>query len=138
MKMHQVTVFGAAVLLALTTGCKREEPKPTAPPPPTPQTAPSPTPAPTPQPGTATAPGEPGRTVGQTVSDATINTKVKAALLQAPDVKGTDINVDTVNGTVTLKGSVGSQAQIDRAVTIAKAVEGVKQVENTLAVKSAK
>ena len=138
MKIHQTTAIGAAVLLALATGCKREEPKPTAPPPPMPQTAPSPSPAPAPQPGTTTGPGEPGRTVGQTVDDATINVKVKAALMQAPDVKGTDVNADTVKGTVTLKGAVESQAQIDRAVTIAKGIDGVKQVENTLTVKPAK
>lgn len=134
MNIHRITAVGAAVLLALATGCKREEPKPSAPP--APRTAPQPTPAP--QTGPGTAPGEPGRTAGQTINDATINAKVKAALLQAPDVKGTDINVDTVNGTVTLKGAVESQAQADRAVTIAKGIEGVKDVQNTLTAKSGK
>ena len=47
-----------------------------------------------------------------------------------------DTRVSTT--TVTLKGAVESQAQIDRAVTIAKGIEGVKQVENTLTVKPAK
>lgn len=78
----------------------------------------------------------PSRTVGQTVDDVTITAKVKAALLQADDVKGTDINVDTMGGTVTLKGAVESQAQSDRAVTIAKGIEGVKEVKNTLMVKA--
>jgi hyperosmotically inducible protein len=52
-------------------------------------------------------------------------------------VKGTDINVDTVNGNVTRKGSVETQAQVDRAASIAKGIEGVKDVQNTLMAKSA-
>ena len=126
---------GAAIALALIAGCKREEPKPTtAPASPTPQPAERPSPE-APQVGT---PGgtDARRTVGQVVDDATINAKIKAALLQAPDVKGTDVNVDTVNGTVTLKGAVESQAQVDRAVQVARAAEGVKAVSNQLTLKT--
>jgi hyperosmotically inducible protein len=111
----------------LAAGCKREEPKPTLPPP---QTAPQPAPSPAPPPGTTST--EPGRTVGQTFDDETITAKVKAELLKAADVKGTDINVDTVNGTVE------TPPQIDRAESIARGVEGVKSVQNTLTAKSAK
>ena len=137
MRIHPL-LCGAVVGLALATGCKREEP--TLPSAPTPPTAPQPAerPAtPVPQTGT-TVPGstDAGRTVGQTVDDATITAKVKAALLQASDVKGTDVNVDTVNATVTLKGSVESQAQADRAVQIARASEGVREVTNQLMVKA--
>ena len=124
--------------LALAAGCQREEPRPTTAP--TPPTAPQPAEQPTtpaPQTGT-TVPGSTGagRTVGQTIDDATITAKVKAALLQAADVKGTDVNVDTVNGAVTLKGSVESQAQTDRAVQIARASEGVREINNQLTVKA--
>ena len=70
------------------------------------------------------------------IDDATITAKVKAALLHAADVKGTDLNVNTVNGAVTLKGSVESQAQTDRAVQIARASEGVREVNNQLTVKA--
>jgi len=129
-------VVTSALFVAVASGCRREEP-PSAPlPPPTPQTtAPQPTPPPVASPGMSSA--EPGRSAGQTIDDATVTAKVKAALLQAPDVKGTDINVDTVNGTVTLKGSVDTQTQIDRAASIAKGIEGVKDVQNTLMAKSA-
>ena len=124
----------SALLVAVATGCRREEPKPSEPlPPPTPQTAPQPAPPPAASPGTNSS--EPGRSAGQTIDDATVTAKVKAALLQAPDVKGTDINVDTVNGTVTLKGSVETQTQSDRAASIAKDIEGVKNVQSTLMVK---
>jgi hyperosmotically inducible protein len=60
----------------------------------------------------------------------------RAALLASPDVKGLDVNVDTVNGKVTLKGSVDSQVQADRAVQIARGTEGVKDVESQLTVKA--
>lgn len=46
------------------------------------------------------------------------------------------MNVDTVNGTVTLKGAVESQAQVDRAVQVARAAEGVKAVSNQLTLKT--
>ena len=128
---------GAAIALALIAGCKREEPKPTTAPaaPSTPQPAERP-PTEAPQVGTPPGGTDARRTVGQVVDDATINAKIKAALLQAPDVKGTDVNVDTVNGTVTLKGAVESQAQVDRAVQIARAAEGVKAVSNQLTLKT--
>ena len=140
MKSTQIAAVTGALVLLFAAGCQRDESKPPAPKTPAPATtAPTPPAATAPAPGTGTtAPGDAGRTVGQTVDDATINAKVKAALLQADDVKGTDINVDTVNGTVTLKGAVQSQAQSDRAVTIAKGIEGVKQVQNTLSVKAMK
>ena len=135
MKIHSV-LCGAMLALALTSGCKREEPKSTtAPSPPTvPQPAEKP-PTTSPQPGAA-MPGEPRRSVGQTIDDATITGKVKAALLQSPDVKGLDVNVDTVSGKVTLKGSVDTQTQADRAVQIARSNEGVKDVDSQLMVKA--
>lgn len=72
------------------------------------------------------------RTAGQTVDDATVTAKVKAALLAESDVDGTKINVDTTNGTVTLKGEVPSKNMIDKAVQIARGVDGVKDVDNKL------
>lgn len=140
MKVHPL-MCSAIVSLALTAGCQPEEPKPTtAPTPPTAQlpAVPPTTPAiPPPQTGT-TAPGgtDADRTVGKAIDDATITAKVKAALLEASEVKGTDVNVDTMKGTVTLKGSVETQAQADRAVQIARAAEGVREVNSQLTVKA--
>ena len=67
------------------------------------------------------------------VDDAAITTKVKAALLADDQVKGTQINVDTNAGIVKLTGTVDSQAQVQRAVEVAKGVSGVQKVENNLA-----
>ena len=73
--------------------------------------------------------------VGEVVDDATITTKVKAALLQAPDVKGLDVKVETDKAVVQLSGFVASQAQIDKAVELAKSISGVREVQNKMSVK---
>ena len=76
-----------------------------------------------------------GRDVGEALDDATISVKVKAALLQAPDVKGLDVTVETDKAVVQLSGFVASQAQIDKAVEVAKGVRGVREVQNKMSVK---
>jgi len=63
------------------------------------------------------------------VSDTWITTKVKGDLLVTEEVKGLDINVSTTNGVVTLAGLLDSQAQVDKAVAVTKAIKGVKSVE---------
>ena len=74
-------------------------------------------------------------TVGTTIDDSAITTKVKSALLADADVKGLDIKVETNKGEVQLSGFVETQAQIDRAVSVAKGVEGVKNVDNKMSLK---
>ena len=76
-----------------------------------------------------------GREVGEAFDDATITAKVKAALLQAPDVKGLDVKVETDKAVVQLSGFVASQAQIDKAVELAKGVRDVREVQNKMSVK---
>lgn len=73
-------------------------------------------------------------TVGEAIDDGVITTKVKSALLADDTVKGLDINVDTMNGTVTLNGTVDNQAQADRATEITKGIEGVSNVQSNLTV----
>jgi hyperosmotically inducible periplasmic protein len=73
--------------------------------------------------------------VGTTASNATLTGKVKSAL--AKDVGGktmTNVNVDSDNGVVTLKGKVDSADAKSKAAEIAKKVEGVKSVKNQLTV----
>jgi len=72
---------------------------------------------------------------GVAIDDAEITTKVKAAIFAEPGLKTLQISVDTVNGVVTLTGSVDSQANSDRAKALAGAVAGVSRVENRLALK---
>jgi osmotically-inducible protein OsmY len=72
------------------------------------------------------------RTGGEYFDDATITTKVKSALLAEEDVKSFDISVETFNSVVQLSGFVDSQWQIEKAVQVASAVNGVKRVKNDL------
>jgi osmotically-inducible protein OsmY len=57
---------------------------------------------------------------------------VKAALLNAPGLQSMKITVDTEKGKVTLSGSADSQMNVDKAVKVAEAVEGVQSVKNKL------
>jgi len=66
------------------------------------------------------------------VDNAALTTKVKTALLADELVKGTQINVDSNNGVVTLSGAVDSQAHVQKAEQIAKDVSGVTRVQNNL------
>ena len=75
---------------------------------------------------------DPARGPVQTVADATITAKVKTALGNDELVKARNINVDTMRGVVTLNGSVGSAAEKERAITLAKRVEGVSDVRDNL------
>lgn len=69
------------------------------------------------------------------IDDSIVSTKVKTALLADSEIKGTDIVVETNKGEVLLSGFVKSQTQIDKAVKVAGSIEGVKKVNNKMAVR---
>ena len=72
--------------------------------------------------------------VGAAVTDATITTKINAALVADDQLKALNINVDTKDGKVVLTGAAPDAGSRDRATTMAKAVEGVVDVDNRLTV----
>lgn len=72
---------------------------------------------------------------GEYVDDALITTKVKAALAADPNVKATEVNVETFKGMVQLSGFVSSKESIQKAIDIARGVGGVKGVKNDMTVK---
>ncbi len=72
---------------------------------------------------------------GEYVDDAVLTTKVKAAIFNEPGLKSTEINVETFKGTVQLSGFVSSQADIDKAVAVARSVKGVVGVKNNMKLK---
>jgi len=74
------------------------------------------------------------RTIGTQIDDALITAKIKAKLIEDPVTKARKIDVDTVNGVVTLTGVVESEKEIERAIEIAKSVPGVKKIVNNLRV----
>lgn len=77
-------------------------------------------------------------TAGNALDDSVITTKVKSALIAQTDGKGGATSVETRHGNVLLSGFVDSQAQADKEVQLAKAVDGVKSVDNKLMVKAGK
>lgn len=72
---------------------------------------------------------------GEKITDAWITTKVKWFFIGEDALKDSDINVDTKDNVVTLKGTVKSAAGKTRAVQLAKNTDGVKQVVDQLMVK---
>ena len=72
---------------------------------------------------------------GEYFDDTAITTKVKSAILADPSLKSTEINVETFKGKVQLSGFVNSQADIARAMEVARGVKGVKSVANDMRLK---
>ncbi len=68
------------------------------------------------------------REAAQEISDGWITAKVKSSLIYSRNVDGTDIDVDTNDGVVTLHGHVDSEFERERAITIARGIKGVKDV----------
>jgi hyperosmotically inducible protein len=78
-----------------------------------------------------------GRSVGETIDDATITARVKTALLNDPQVAGLKIDVDTTLGVVTMSGIVRTRGEEQRAIQLARGISGVKDVKSTLQVQGA-
>jgi len=76
-------------------------------------------------------------TTARVVDDSVITGKVKTYLIEDQALKAFQINVDTYNGQVLLSGFVNTSQEAQRAVEVAKNVEGVKSVRSALVLKSA-
>jgi len=72
---------------------------------------------------------------GAYVDDATITTKVKAAMMDDFALKVFEIHVDTNKDVVQLSGVVDSQMTVARAGKAAASVAGVRSVQNDLVVR---
>jgi hyperosmotically inducible periplasmic protein len=76
------------------------------------------------------------KTVVAGATDAAITTKVNAALVADESLKVMKVNVDTKAGRVILMGTAPNAAARERATTMAKAIEGVTEVDNQLRVEA--
>lgn len=85
--------------------------------------------------GCASSPSR--ESTGEYIDDATITTKVKAALVADKEVSALQVNVETFRGVVQLSGFADNQREISRAASVARGVKGVKSVKNDLRVKPA-
>lgn len=66
------------------------------------------------------------------VSDARVTSETKLKFAADDTVKALNIDVDTNNGVVTLRGTVNSKEELNQAVRLAKSVDGVKKVISEL------
>lgn len=73
-------------------------------------------------------------TVACSQTDAGVTSAVKSKMAADDTVKASEINVDTHNHVVTLNGTVGSQAEKERALMIARNTKGVNSVIDDLRV----
>jgi osmotically-inducible protein OsmY len=68
-------------------------------------------------------------------ADAALTARVKAALMAEPGIESLSIDVDTANKRVTLNGEVDTPQSRQRALEVARGVDGVQSVVDRLAVK---
>ncbi len=66
------------------------------------------------------------------MSDAALSAKIKAKMALDESVRARSIDVSTTDGIVTLAGDVGSGAERERAVALARETKGIKQVVDHL------
>ena len=84
--------------------------------------------------GTVTVSGcaSTGEAAGQLIDDTTITTGVKAAIVGDPNLKVSELKVETDQGVVQLSGYVSSADDVAAAAAAARTVKGVKSVRNDL------
>lgn len=75
-------------------------------------------------------------TAGEYIDDSVITLKVKAAIVNDPILKASQIEVTTVDGVVKLSGTVDSEQSLGRAMEVAENQKHVKSVQTDLIVKA--
>lgn len=78
---------------------------------------------------------EPGSTVRNIIPDSAITASIKSDFLADKAINGLSIHVETINGVVTLTGTVPNSEMKMRAESIAQSTDGVKEVISKLRIK---
>lgn len=86
----------------------------------------------------ACAPSGQRQGTGEYIDDTVITSRVKAAFAADPQVKATEVQVDTYKGQVQLSGFVESRESGQRAAELARKIPGVKEVRNNTVTKEAR
>jgi len=121
-------VMTAALLALALSGCGQEPP-----PPPAVKVVPVPA-LPATQEAAKAEPAKPSAEAARAAADKALAGRVKAALTAERSLNAHGIDVVARNGTVTLYGTAETRMRRDMAETIAARVDGVKAVENKLAI----
>lgn len=69
------------------------------------------------------------------VEDGALTAKIKSKMALDDSVEALEIDIDTVNGVVTLTGTVDTDAQEKRALQLARETDGVTRVVDRLEVR---
>ena len=72
------------------------------------------------------------RQTDRIMDDSTITSRIKSAMVKDDLIKAYRVDVDTVEGHVTLTGMVKSRRESQRAIQLASRERGVKSVRNNL------
>jgi len=72
------------------------------------------------------------RPVGQHFDDVSVATEIDARLIAEKDMPSRWVSLEVIEGVVILTGYLPSQSHIDRALFIARSVEGVRDIDNQL------
>lgn len=72
---------------------------------------------------------------GEYIDDTLLTTRVKSVLLNDPDVSGLTVKVESLKGVVQLSGFVKTVKERNRAVQLARGVQGVRQVRNDILIR---
>lgn len=70
----------------------------------------------------------------QALNDSAITARVNAQLAADPKLSPLQINVDTTDGRVLLRGTAPDKSSRERATEMASAIDGVKSVDNQIVV----
>ncbi len=70
----------------------------------------------------------------QVLNDTILTSKIRTELIKEPDIRSTNIDIDTYNNIVTLTGIVSSQSEKDRVLYTVQKVSGNRQVVDNLIV----
>lgn len=74
----------------------------------------------------------------EALGDGALTAKIKAKMGLDDTVKALNLDVDTVDGVVTVSGRVRSKAERDRALALARETDGVRQVVDRMTLEGAR
>jgi osmotically-inducible protein OsmY len=72
---------------------------------------------------------------GEYIDDSVITSKLKTAVFYEPSLSSAEFNVEIFKGVVQLSGFANSRSNIDKAVSVARSVKGVKSVKDDIQIK---
>lgn len=75
---------------------------------------------------------ENGSIIGQGINDSWLWVKTRSAMAATSELRDSVINVDVEDAVITLRGTVTNKEEKEKALKVAKAIEGVKSVKDML------